>query len=95
MLAFSPSILYNVTSNTIRQEHDLAAVELPQQKKGTNVKIQTYATETAAKKAARAHRPAIVQLVNGRYACFQTGNPLPHGARTVSRWGTNQWSAYD
>ena len=60
------------------------------------MKTQTYATEIGAKKAAaRAYRPAIVRLVNGRYACFQAGNPFPHGARAVSRWGTNQWRAYD
>ena len=35
---------------------------------------QTYTTEEAAKKAAaRAYRPAIVRLPNGRYACFQAG----------------------
>ncbi len=57
---------------------------------------QTYATETEARKAAaRAYRPAILQLRNGRYACFHAGNPLPQGARAVSRWGTNQWRAYD
>jgi hypothetical protein len=42
---------------------------------------QTYTTEEAAKKAAaRAYRPAIVRLPNGRYACFQGGHPLPQGA---------------
>ena len=55
---------------------------------------QTYTTEEAAKKAARAYRPAIVRLPNGRYACFQAGEALPQGARAVSRWGTNQWRAY-
>jgi hypothetical protein len=60
------------------------------------MKPQTYATEVAAKKAAaRAYRPAILRLANGRYACFQAGHPLPQGARAVSRWGTNQWRAYD
>jgi hypothetical protein len=57
--------------------------------------IKTYATETGAKKAAaRAYRPAIVRLPNGRYACFRVGDALPHGARAVSRWGTGLWRAY-
>ena len=48
---------------------------------------QTYTTEEAAKKAAaRAYRPAILRLPNGRYACFQAGDALPQGARAVSRW---------
>lgn len=39
---------------------------------------QTYTTEAGAKKAAaRAFRPAILWLANGRYACFFAGNPLP------------------
>jgi hypothetical protein len=60
------------------------------------MKMQTYATETGAKKAAaRAYRPAIIRLTNGRYACFQAGSPLPQGARAVSRWGTNQWREYN
>jgi hypothetical protein len=55
----------------------------------------TYATETGAKKAAaRAYRPAVVRLPNGRYACLQAGDALPRGARAVSRWGTNRWRAY-
>jgi hypothetical protein len=59
------------------------------------VQTKTYTTETGAKKAAaRAYRPAIVRLANGRYACFHAGYPLPQGARTVSRWGVNQWRAY-
>jgi hypothetical protein len=59
------------------------------------VLTNTYATETAAKKAAaRAYRPAILRLPNGRYACIFAGDPLPQGARAVSRWGTNQWRAY-
>jgi len=46
---------------------------------------QTYTTEEAAKKAvARAYRPAIVRLPNGRYACFQAGDALPQGARLVA-----------
>ena len=58
--------------------------------------IRTYATETGAKKAAaRAYRPAIVRLADGRYACVQAGDPLPRGARAVSRWGTDQWRSYD
>ena len=57
---------------------------------------KTYTTETGAKKAAaRAYRPAIVRLPNGRYACFQAGDSLPRGARAVSRWGTNRWRAYE
>jgi hypothetical protein len=57
---------------------------------------QTYTTEVAAKKAAaRAYRPAIVRLPNGRYACFQAGDVLPRGARAVSRWDTNQWHAFN
>jgi hypothetical protein len=71
-------------------------VKLLRPKKGTKVKSQTYSTETGAKKAAaRAYRPAIVRLPNGRYACFHAGQPLPQGARAVSRWGINQWRAYD
>jgi hypothetical protein len=57
---------------------------------------QTYTTEVAAKKAAaRAYRPAILRLANGRYACFYAGHPLPQGARAVSRWGTNQWRSFN
>jgi hypothetical protein len=60
------------------------------------MQTKTYATETGAKKAAaRAYRPAILRLANGRYACFHAGDALPVGARAVSRWGTNQWRAYD
>ena len=60
------------------------------------VRTQTYATEMGAKKAAaRAYRPAIVRLSNGRYVCFNGGYPLPEGARAVSRWGTNRWRAYE
>ena len=96
MLVFSLHCCIIVTRFTICHENELAPVELPQPKKGTKVETQTYATVTEAKKAAaRAYRPAIVRLVNGRYACFQAGNPLPHGARAVSRWGTGQWRAYD
>ena len=69
---------------------------LPWLKKGTKVSAQTYATEMGAKKAARsAYRPAILRLANGRYVCFHAGEPLPQGARAVSRWGTNQWRAYE
>jgi hypothetical protein len=78
------------------QKHGPATTKLPPPKKGTKVEIQTYATETEAKKAAaRAYRPAILRLANGRYACFHDGLPLPRGARAVSRWGTNRWHAYD
>ena len=57
---------------------------------------RTYTTEVAAKKAAaRAYRPAVVRLPNGRYACFQAGDILPQGARAVSRWGTDRWRSYD
>ena len=60
------------------------------------MQTKTYTTETGAKKAAaRAYRPAIVRLPNGRYACFQAGDILPQGARPVSRWGMNQWRAYN
>jgi hypothetical protein len=55
------------------------------------MKTQTYTTEAGAKKAAaRAYRPAIVRLPNGRYACFRAGDALPQGARAVSRWGTDR-----
>jgi hypothetical protein len=60
------------------------------------VQTKTYTTEKEAKKAAaRAYRPAILRLPNGRYACFQAGDILPRGARAVSRWGTDQWRAYE
>jgi hypothetical protein len=60
------------------------------------VQTKTYTTEKEAKKAAaKAYRPAIVRLPNGRYGCFQAGDILPQGARAVSRWGNNQWRAYD
>jgi hypothetical protein len=60
------------------------------------VQTKTYTTEKEAKKAAaRAYRPAIVRLPNGRYGCFQAGDILPQGAHLVSRWGNNQWRAYD
>ena len=59
------------------------------------MRTQTYTTEAGAKKAAaRACRPAILRLANGRYACFHAGQPLPQGAHAVSRWGSNQWHAY-
>ena len=59
------------------------------------MQTKTYTTETGAKKAAaRAYSPAIVRLANGRYAWFHAGQPLQQGARTVSRWGINQWRAY-
>jgi len=65
-------------------------------KKETKMKTQTYTTEKEAKKAAaRDYRPAIIRLPNGRYACFHAGDILPQGARAVSRWGNNQWRAYD
>jgi hypothetical protein len=60
------------------------------------MKTQTYTTEAGAKKAAaRAYRPAILRLPNGRYACFQARDALPQGARAVSRWGTGRWRAYE
>ena len=60
------------------------------------METRTYTTEEAAKKAAaREYRPAIVRLPNGRYACFQAGDPFPQAARAVSRWGTNRWHAYN
>jgi hypothetical protein len=59
------------------------------------MQTKTYTTEAGAKNAAaRAYRPAIVRLPNGRYARFQAGDTLPQGARAVSRWGSNQWRAY-
>ena len=68
----------------------------PQRRKGEKVQTKTYTTETGAKQAAaRAYRPAIVRLPNGRFACFQAGDNLPQGARAVSRWGTNRWRAYE
>lgn len=58
------------------------------------VRSETYTTEVAAKKAAaRAYRPAVVRLPNGRYACLQVGAALPRGARAVSRWGADRWWA--
>ena len=60
------------------------------------MQTKSYTTETGAKKAAaRAYRPAIVRLPNGRYAFFYAGDPLPQGARAVSRWDTNRWRAYE
>src|SRR5215212_8325459 len=68
----------------------------PQRSKGIQFQTETDTTETEAKKAAaRAYRPAIVRLANGRYAYLQTGYPLPQGARAVSRWGTNRWRAFE
>ena len=46
---------------------------------------QPTTEEAARKAAARAYRPALGRLPNGRYACFQAGNPFPRGARAVSR----------
>ena len=58
------------------------------------MQTKTYTTETAARKAAaRAYRPAIVRLANGRYVWSHAGYPLPQGAHTVSRWDANQWRA--
>ncbi len=60
------------------------------------MQTKTYTTETGAKKAAaRAYSPAIVRLANGRYAWLHPGQPLPQGARTVSRWGINRWRSYE
>ena len=68
----------------------------PHSRKGVKVQTKTYTTEREAKKAAaRAYRPAIVRLSNGRYACLQAGDILPKGARAVSRWGTDRWRAYE
>jgi len=68
----------------------------PHSRKGVKVQTKTYTTEVAAKKAAaRAYRPAIVRLPNGRYACFQAGGILPQGARAVSRWGSDRWHAFE
>jgi hypothetical protein len=68
----------------------------PHSRKGVKVQTKTYTTEKEAKKAAaRDYRPAIVRLPNGRYGCFQAGAILPQGAHPVSRWGTNQWRAYN
>lgn len=71
-----------VTISTNYQEYALALVKRLRPKEGAKVKTQTYATERGAKKAARAYRPAIVRFVNGRYACFHAGQPLPQGARS-------------
>jgi len=60
------------------------------------MQTKTYTSETGAKKAAtRAYSPAIVRLANGRYTWLHAGQPLPQGARAVSRWGLNQWRAYE
>jgi hypothetical protein len=60
------------------------------------VRSETHTTEAAAKKeAARAYRPAVVRLPNGRYACLQAGDAIPRGARAVSRWGAGGWRAYE
>ena len=68
----------------------------PLPKEGTEMKTRTYTTEEAAKKAAaRDYRPAILRLPNGRYACVHAGDVLPQGTRAVSRWGLNQWRAYN
>lgn len=60
------------------------------------MRFETHTTEAAAKKAAaRAYRPSVVRLPNGRYACIQAGSVFPRGARAVSRWGTGRWRAYE
>ena len=57
---------------------------------------ETHTTEVAAKKAAaRAYRPAVVRLPNGRYACLQAGDAVPRGARAISRWGAGGWRSYE
>jgi hypothetical protein len=59
------------------------------------VQTKTYTTEAGAKKAAaKAYSPAILRLANGRYGWVHAEQSLPQGARTVSRWGINQWGAY-
>jgi hypothetical protein len=64
--------------------------------KGVKMQTKTYTTEAGAKKAAaRAYRPAIVRLANGRYGCLHAGDTLPQGARAVSRWGTDRWRTYE
>jgi hypothetical protein len=74
----------------MKQKFGLTLVKRPGPTEGTKMTTQTYTTEEAAKKAAaREYRPAVLQLRNGRYACFHAGQPLPQGARAVSRWGTN------
>ena len=68
----------------------------PHSRKGVKVQTKTYTTEKEAKKAAaRAYKPAIVRLPNGRYGCFQAGDILPQGARPVSRWDTVRWRTYE
>jgi hypothetical protein len=68
----------------------------PYSRKRVKVQTNTYTTQKEAKKsAARAYRPAIVRLANGRYACLQAGDALPQGARAVSRWGTDRWRAFE
>ena len=68
----------------------------PPPRKGVKVQTKTYTTEREAKKAAaRAYKPAIVRLPNGRYACFHAGDVLPQGARAVSRWGPDRWHTYE
>ena len=60
------------------------------------LRSETHTTEAAAKKAAaRAYRPAVVCLPNGRYACLQAGDAGPRGARAISRGGANGWRAYE
>lgn len=60
------------------------------------MQTKTYTTEKEAKKAAaRAYRPAVVRLSNGRYACLQAGDVLPQGAHAVSRWATDRWRDYE
>jgi hypothetical protein len=88
---YNCNIIYKMLESS-----SLALMRQPQRRKGVKMQTKTYTTETGAKKAAaRAYRPAIVRLPNGRYACFYAGDPLPQGARAVSRWGTNQWRAYE
>jgi hypothetical protein len=77
-------------SAPVESSDELVLSELPFFEEGL-----TSLAPGAKKAAARAYRPAIVRLPNGRYACFQAGDPLPQGARAVSRWGTNRWRAYE
>jgi hypothetical protein len=74
----------------------LVLMRQPYSRKRVKVQTNAYTTQKEAKKAAaRDYRPAILRLPNGRYGCLQAGDVLPQGARAVSRWGTDQWRAYE
>ena len=101
----APTPLRWYTSNMVYEKLSLLSAAMPtwrpRRSDRAMLRSETHTTEEAAKRAAaRAYRPAVVRLPNGRYACLQAGDAVPRGAvprgaHAVSRWGANGWRAYE